>query len=282
MSAWTEEEMNYIAREAERAAREDQPRVEMPVENFGQMQYNVLAREAELRRAEHATDVPEPNQYTTTASAGQLTREALEEATTRFVGGVTGATIGTTADYGSLLDQAMRQSLYGGYASSTWSQMGIKSKTIKMRGFEVVNELHRKYPFSDVMLPSRAESRSAGYDFYSPIDYTLAPYEKYTIWTDVKAYMRDDEVLNIYIRSSMAIKHGVQLANAVGVIDASYYENESNDGNIGICLFNHSEQPVYIRAGDRIAQGVFQTYLIADEDNAQHAERVGGFGSTGR
>ena len=72
------------------------------------------------------------------------------------------------------------------------------------------------------------------------------------------------------------------LKNTTGVIDSSYYANPSNYGNIGICLYNNSNVPVTIENQERIAQGVFQKYLVADEDNALHAERTGGFGSSNR
>lgn len=164
----------------------------------------------------------------------------------------------------------------------------------KSRGFEVVSEQHRKaYSdvtaqgklhriYADIKLPTRADARSAGYDFYSTSKVMIEPRSKHLFWTDVKSYMQDDEVLEVYIRSSLAVKHGLQLANQVGIIDSSYYNNEGNDGNIGICLYNNTGQAVEISVGNRIAQGVFKKFLVADEDNVQSAKRTGGIGSSGK
>jgi dUTP pyrophosphatase len=164
----------------------------------------------------------------------------------------------------------------------------------KQRGFEVVSEQHRKtYSdvkangkqhriYAEITLPTRADALSAGYDFYSPVDVLIEPRQKKLIFTDVKAYMLDNEVLKVYIRSSLAVKQGLQLANQVGIIDASYYRNEGNDGNIGICLYNNSGQAVEIKAGERIAQGIFVHYFVIDaKEDFDGSERTGGFGSTG-
>lgn len=83
----------------------------------------------------------------------------------------------------------------------------------------------------------------------------------------------------IYIRSSVGIKKGLVLSNGTGVIDADYYSNPDNDGNIGISLLNTMNEDIVIEAGEKIAQGIFVGYLVADDDQAT-AERVGGFGST--
>lgn len=164
----------------------------------------------------------------------------------------------------------------------------------KLRGFEVVTEQHRtafdvftdekggKHSFPvKIQLPTRSDSKSAGYDFYLPKDLRLLPNQKTIAFTDVKAYMQSDEVLKIYIRSSLAIKNGLMLSNNVGIIDSSYYSNPSNDGNIGIPLVNTTGLTINLKAGDRIAQGVFQKYLLADDDTSE-GERTGGFGSSGK
>ena len=146
------------------------------------------------------------------------------------------------------------------------------------RYFKVVRDEYRKNS-GDIKLPTRSDPRSAGYDFYSPIDITIQPGEKQLIWTDIKAYMLPDEVLKLYVRSSMG-KYPVVIANGTGIIDSSYFENVNNDGNIGFNLLNLSNKPYEIHIGDRIGQGVFGKYLVTDDDNAT-GERAGGFGSSG-
>lgn len=132
-----------------------------------------------------------------------------------------------------------------------------------------------------VQLPARSDSRSAGYDFHSPRDITILPMQKQLLWTDVKAFMLEDEVLTLLPRSSMGIKKGLMLSNTMGVIDASYYENESNDGNIGLSLLNTTGKAIHIVKGERIVQGVFSKFLITDEDAPTSDTRTGGIGSSG-
>lgn len=165
----------------------------------------------------------------------------------------------------------------------------------KIRGFEKVEDKHRKHftdvklPnnttqrfYPDVQLPVRADIASAGYDLFMPHDLMLLPAQKTIVYLDVKAYMQTDEVLTIFPRSSMGIKKGLMLGNTVGIIDASYYNNEHNDGNIGLALLNTSGKGLELKAGDRIAQGIFTKFLTIDEDTALAEKRVGGFGSSGK
>ena len=147
-----------------------------------------------------------------------------------------------------------------------------------MRYFEVVKDECRKNPNVEIQLPTRATEHSAGYDFYSPIDVTIEPGKSCLIFTDVKAHMYYDNVLMLYVRSSMG-KHPVVIANGTGIIDCDYYGNVDNDGNIGLRLLNLGETPYVIKAGDRIGQGVFLKYGITKNDDAL-GSRSGGFGST--
>lgn len=140
----------------------------------------------------------------------------------------------------------------------------------------------KKYYVSDIKLPVRADKRSAGYDFFLASDVEILPAQKTIIFTDVKAKMPDDVVLELYIRSSLAVKQGLMLSNSVGIIDASYYSNPDNDGNIGIAVVNTSGKAIKLSKGDRIAQGIFKPYFLTDEDSVLDEERKGGFGSSGK
>ena len=150
----------------------------------------------------------------------------------------------------------------------------------KIRGFECVVEEHRKGTM-DYILPVRGTSRSACYDLASPISVTIEPHSSALIWLNIKSYMLQDEVLEVYVRSSIGIKKGLMLKNTVGVIDSDYYSNESNDGNIAVCLYNMNDEAVVIEKNERIAQAMFQKYLIADDDVCLKNERTGGIGSSG-
>ena len=122
----------------------------------------------------------------------------------------------------------------------------------------------------------RKTAESAGYDFESAIDVTLIRQNIVLVPTGLKAFMLPNEVLMIYIRSSLAFKHQIILANGVGVIDADY------NGHIMFPMLNLGAEDFHIFKGMRIAQGVFQKYLTIDGDESGVGEiRRGGFGSTG-
>jgi dUTP pyrophosphatase len=146
------------------------------------------------------------------------------------------------------------------------------------RYFEVVINEKRKTT-GEVTLPTRGSSAAMAYDFYANETYSVMPNEIVKVWTDVKAYMQENECLIINVRSSMGGKF--MLANTSGWIDSDYYSNEGNDGNIGVFLKNISNEVQTIMKGDRIAQGAFFNFLIADNGNTDSV-RNGGFGSTGQ
>lgn len=148
----------------------------------------------------------------------------------------------------------------------------------EIRGFEVVVDEKRKTT-GEITLPTAGTSKAMAYDFYATDDFVVRQNGIVKVWTDVKAYMQDDECLILNVRSSMGGKF--MLANTQGWIDMDYYSNESNDGNIGIFLKNISEEIQFIHKGDRIAQGAFFKFLRADNGNTDKV-RTGGFGSTNK
>ena len=140
------------------------------------------------------------------------------------------------------------------------------------RGFRVVTDDKRKHIGSEIQLPTRGTSKAMAYDFYSPIDIVIKPNEIGKIWTDVSCYMKDNECLILNVRSSMGGK--VMLANSQGWIDADYEEF-----NIGVFLKNIGTEDYIIKKGDRICQGAFFNFLVADNGNTDTI-RTGGWGST--
>ena len=185
------------------------------------------------------------------------------------------------------------------------SKVSINIKDISddtKRGFEVCSS---GVEF-DCKLPTRSTTHSAGYDFYAPYDAVLPSIWKQVgkyllhsithlsfkgykeaikptmIKTYIKAYMGNDEVLYIYNRSSSPIKKGLILSNSVGVVDSDFYNNEDNEGNIGVAFYNFYPFDVTIKSGDRICQGVFAKFLKATNDTVLNNTRGGGYGSTGK
>lgn len=132
--------------------------------------------------------------------------------------------------------------------------------------------------YENIVLPRRATSGSAGYDFIAPYDFTLGVGEEIIIDTGIRARIADGWVLVILPRSGSGFKFGVRLANTVGVIDSDYF-NADNEGHIKIKLVG-AAKPFSVKAGDAFAQGIFLPYGITEDDDCT-GERRGGFGSTG-
>ena len=147
-----------------------------------------------------------------------------------------------------------------------------------MRKFEIA----KGFEDSGVVIPQRKTSKSAGYDIaaLTDEDVYLSPGQSVNLATGLKACMEDDEVMLLFIRSSLGIKKGITLSNSCAVIDADYYNNPDNDGHFILNVINTSNEVQCIPARSRVAQAVFVKYLTVDDDNAT-GERIGGIGSTG-
>lgn len=134
-------------------------------------------------------------------------------------------------------------------------------------------------------LPKRSTAKSAGYDFINPERVEIPPYKlgdnPTMVKTGVKVEMPDDEYLMLVNRSSNPKKKKLVIPNSVGIVDADYYENPDNDGEMMFGFYNLSNETVIIEAGEKLGQGIFCKYEITDDDDAQ-GERLGGFGSTGK
>ena len=149
----------------------------------------------------------------------------------------------------------------------------------RKRGFEIAKGWEDK----NINLPKRTTKHAAGYDFEAAESIVVPAFKPGVaptlIKTGIKAYMQDDEMLCLYNRSSNPKKKGLVLANSVGIIDKDYYGNPDNDGHIMFAFWNFKDEDIKIEKGERIGQGIFQKYLVTDDDNAE-GERKGGFGST--
>ena len=135
-------------------------------------------------------------------------------------------------------------------------------------------------PVDDIPLPCRATAGSAGYDFVCPVEVTMQPGQTAVIPTGVRCFMEPGWVLLNCPRSSLGRKHGIRLANTVGVIDSDYVHAD-NEGHILVMLVNGGDHAVTLRPGERFCQGIFLPYGLAEE-NEVTGGRTGGFGSTGK
>ena len=148
-----------------------------------------------------------------------------------------------------------------------------------MRGFELIEGMNGE-------LPIKATIHSAGVDFIACNDITIPSFRfkgKATLVpTGVKAFMQNDEYLQIFARSSIPVNLGLIMSNGVGIVDADYYNNEKNEGHIMIEFNNLTNEHITIEKGTRIAQGIFNKVLpVTHGVRVKNATRNGGFGSTG-
>jgi dUTP pyrophosphatase len=127
-------------------------------------------------------------------------------------------------------------------------------------------------------IPLRANNFAAGYDIFSLHDYYVYPNERTVVKTGVAMEIPDGYYGQISPRSGLAVKNGIHVM--AGVIDSDYR------GEIGVILYNSDkEKTLSIRAGDRIAQIIFEKYYTFDfnvSDKLSDTDRSSsGFGSTG-
>lgn len=146
--------------------------------------------------------------------------------------------------------------------------------------FEKDWEFDLPCPYDELMLPRRATAGSAGYDFYSPLDFTLEPGQSIKIPTGIRARIDEGWVLVILPRSGQGFKYRVQLYNTAGVIDSDYF-GANNEGHCFVKLINanHEGKTLTVKKGEAFAQGIFLPFGVTEDDEADEI-RTGGFGST--
>ena len=142
----------------------------------------------------------------------------------------------------------------------------IKEEIMK---FEKLNE--------EAIMPQRATKQSAGYDLATPVEVTIPAHCRVLVPTHITAMMMPDEYLAIVPRSGLALKKGITVLNTPGTIDADYFP-----GDIGVILYNTTDEDVTLEKNERIAQAIVLKYGLIDNDEPKDADRQGGFGSTGR
>jgi len=133
----------------------------------------------------------------------------------------------------------------------------------------------------DATLPTRAHDGDAGLDLYSSQAAHIGPGERWQISTGIAVEIPEGHAGLVLPRSGLAVRHGISLVNAPGLIDAGYR------GELKVLLLNNDPADVFrIEPGDRIAQLVVTPVVIADPVQAEalsDSERgSGGFGSSGR
>ena len=140
--------------------------------------------------------------------------------------------------------------------------------------------------YKSIEMPKRATEGSAGYDFVTPLDIDVPSLKcnnsnkTKLVPTGIRCKIERGFVLKLYPRSSVGIKKNLELANTVGIIDSDYYLAD-NEGHIKFSLRNNNDEPVKIKANERVVQGLFIEHFFAEEEDVV-SKRSGGFGSTNK
>ncbi len=127
------------------------------------------------------------------------------------------------------------------------------------------------------IMPKRGSSLAAGSDLHSVMDYVIEPRSRCLISTGLKMQFPDNVYGRIAPRSGLALKNGIDVM--AGVIDPDY------TGIVMVLLYNSSDVKFEVKAGDRIAQIIFEQFKypeFQEVDVLRVTQRSsGGFGSTG-
>ncbi|MDQ3171486.1 MAG: dUTP diphosphatase [Acidobacteriota bacterium] len=130
-----------------------------------------------------------------------------------------------------------------------------------------------------VALPARETQGSAGFDLAASADVTIAPQQIVLVPTGLIMRVPDGYFLGIFARSSTPLKRGLVVPNGVGIVDSDY---SGPDDEIKIQVYNITSEPVHLKKGDRIAQGIFLKFAAPEWEEGEPTEKTrGGFGSTG-
>ena len=129
--------------------------------------------------------------------------------------------------------------------------------------------------------PAYAYEGDAGLDLRSTIEYDLQPFERVAVPTGVAVAIPEGYAGLIIPRSGLAVKHGISIVNAPGLVDSGYR------GELRVTLVNlDAHNTFHIGVGDRIAQIMFAPFahaLLQGVQSLDETERgAKGFGSSGR
>lgn len=122
------------------------------------------------------------------------------------------------------------------------------------------------------------ETGDSGYDIFACEDCIVPPKGSELVPTGITvAFITPGYWFRIEGRSGLGFKHGISPHN--GIIDNGYR------GDLGVKLYNHSNQPYYVKAGDRIAQIIVYPLLQPSITWSEVVEKTDrgqkGFGSSG-
>jgi dUTP pyrophosphatase len=130
--------------------------------------------------------------------------------------------------------------------------------------------------------PARAHAGDAGYDLRSVDEAELRPGGRALVGTGISLALPAGYAGLVLPRSGLAVKHGISLVNAPGLIDSGYR------GEVRVPLINHDpEQTFRVELGMRVAQlvlvraGDAAFAEVASLEEGTDGRGEGGFGSSG-
>ena len=118
----------------------------------------------------------------------------------------------------------------------------------------------------NIKLPERSTLNSAGYDFFALENIIFLPETVTRVFTGVKCELMPNQVLILANRSSNPSKRGLILLNGIGVVDADYYGNPDNDGEIAFEFYNMFEYTVEVKKGEKLGQGIIMRFDKTEDD----------------
>jgi dUTP pyrophosphatase len=147
----------------------------------------------------------------------------------------------------------------------------IRRRTVSVR----FTRLHQ-----DARAPEQAHPNDAGYDLFATDGVQIGPGERAAVGTGIAISIPDGHAGLVMPRSGLAVRHGIALVNAPGLIDSGYR------GEVRVLVLNTDpEERFVVEPGDRIAQLVITSVASAEfvegDILPQSARGEAGFGSTG-
>ena len=140
-------------------------------------------------------------------------------------------------------------------------------------------EFKRNHPLAQI--PEYKTAGAAAFDIAIVEDATIKPRGMVMMRTGLIINVPNDHALILASRSSNPMKKGINLSNSIGIIDSDYCG--PND-EVHLVISNLTDEPVELKAGDRVAQGLFTPITRPEfqEVDEMAAKDRGGFGTTGQ
>lgn len=133
----------------------------------------------------------------------------------------------------------------------------------------------------DAVFPQRSSEGALGFDLFACEEYRFYPNQFHLVRTGLIIKAEPPYGMIIAPRSSLFMKKGLVMPNSIGIIDYDYC---GEGDEIKVPLLNLSDDLIYVKVGEKIAQILFVNIgfpMLVEVEEAPSKESRGGFGSTG-